>query len=83
MDAEQQDGAARAVCAAYAGTLAKLASGRLVARWYSMTRWNSLEPKDLALGSTDDHDLLGRAAHLIKRGEKAGQRRTGSRRSSQ
>jgi uncharacterized protein (DUF2252 family) len=65
MDAQQQDGAALAVCAAYTGTLAKLGRGPLVARWYTMTQWESLEPDDLALGSDDD-DLLGRAAGLIK-----------------
>lgn len=67
MDAQQQDGAARAVCTAYAETLAKLGRGPLVDRWYRMTRWESLESADLGLGTSDDDDLLGRAAELIKR----------------
>jgi uncharacterized protein (DUF2252 family) len=65
MDTQQQDDATRAVCTAYAGTLAKLGKGPLVARWYTMTQWESLTPEDLALGSHDD-DLLDRAAALIK-----------------
>jgi uncharacterized protein (DUF2252 family) len=67
MDTQQQDGAARAVCAAYAETLAKLGRGPLVDRWYRMTRWASLDSADLALGGGDDDDLLRRAAELIKR----------------
>jgi uncharacterized protein (DUF2252 family) len=69
MDTQQQDGAARAVCTAYAETVAKLGRGPLVARWYRMTRWESLESADLALGRGDDDDLLGRAGELIKRKE--------------
>jgi uncharacterized protein (DUF2252 family) len=66
MDTQQQDGAARAVCTAYAETVAKLGRGPLVDRWYRMTRWESLETADLALGRSDDDDLLSRAAELIK-----------------
>jgi uncharacterized protein (DUF2252 family) len=67
LDARGQDAAARAVCTAYAKTLAKLARGPLVDRWYGMTLWESLKPADLALGRSDDDDLLGRAVRLIDR----------------
>ena len=66
MSTQQQDDAASAVCAAYARTVAKLAKGPLVDRWYRMTRWESLEPGDLALRKSEDDDLRRRAAGLIK-----------------
>jgi uncharacterized protein (DUF2252 family) len=63
----RQADVAGTLCAAYAETLADLASRQLVDRWYMMTGCDSVEPGDLALRELDRRakDLVRSAEALL------------------
>jgi len=63
----RQADVAGTLCAAYAETLADLASRQIVDRWYMMTRCGSVEPGDLAVCEQDRgaKDLVRNADALL------------------
>jgi uncharacterized protein (DUF2252 family) len=77
-DAEDQMETAGEAVAAYARTVAMLAAGPLVGRWYTMTRCDDVHYRDLAMGSDDDDadDRLSRAQFLLRADRKRTQAAT-------
>jgi len=77
-DAEDQIETAAAAVAAYARTVAALTAGPLVGRWYTMTRCEIVQYRDLAIGSDDDDadDHLERARYVLRADRKRTQAAT-------